>query len=167
MKTLIITAIVAASINAASASMVELDYRDGNVQTQICIEKPIKGTVGGFAYSCQKETWGEAYAGLTYCPTPNVQVALGAGQETGGNRVGGWVWAGKGKISAIHFFEDGASGPWAKTVVKYAITPKLSLGYVEKDFAGEGVYAEIKASKDITFKFSGFKKPELGLAFKF
>lgn len=163
----ILVAIIATVTSAATASTVEFDLTAGKSQIQMCIEQPISGKVGGFAYSCQSESWGETYVGLTYAPIANIQVAFGAGQETGGSRTGGWIWAGKDRFSGIYFLENGASGTWDKLVLKYKTTNKLSLGWVKKQFAGSGIYAEFKLSKEATVKYSGFKEPELALQLSF
>lgn len=152
---------------ACVASTLEYDIAGDKTQIQICVEKPISGKVGAFAYSCQSKGWSETYAGLTYAPRPEIQIAIGAGQETGGNRIGGWIWAGKGRFSAIYLYEDGVTGTWDKYIIKYQATKNLGLGWTKKQFAGEGVYADYKLSKELTIKYSGFKTPELALNIRF
>lgn len=163
--TLVILALLVIS-TSSFASSIELARTDKVNSISVLVEKPITNQLGAFAFTTQNQFWGETYAGLTYAPTQNIQFALGAGYETGGSRTGGWIWAGKNKISAIYCFEDGASGPWHKLVAKLAVTPRFSLGYTEKSFAGSGIYAEFKLSKETTLKYSGFKKPELALTIR-
>lgn len=167
MKTLLLIAILITICSTCYASSLEFAQMGDNSQVKLCVEQSLSKNTSAFLFALNSKSWSEAYVGLTYSPVPEVQFALGAGQETGGNRVGGWIWAGKGRISAIYLFEDGFTGPWAKTIVKYAVNPKVSLGYVKKDFAGEGIYAEYKLGKDATLKYSGFKTPELAMAVSF
>jgi hypothetical protein len=166
-KTLIITALLITAGTSALANSVEFDQRGDCQQAQICLDRQISSKVGVFAYNCLTKNWREGYVGLTYSPKQFIQVAYGIGQETGGFRQGGWIWAGKGRISAIYLAEDGASGPWNKTVVKYQATKRFALGWTEKSFAGSGIYAEYSVNKTITVKFSGFKTPEFGIKASF
>lgn len=166
----IIVVTLALLANSCSASFVEYDRSGGSEQIQVCLEKNINDRVGIFAYSCQTENWGETYVG----PELNGQVsgisyqlAYGAGIETGGSRHGGWLWAGKDRLSAIYLFEDGHSGTWDKLVLKCQIDDRLSVGYTKKMYAGKGLYAEYKLGKSLTIKYSGFKTPELGLNVSF
>lgn len=152
---------------ASFASSIELARTDKVNTVSVLVEKPITDRLGAFAFSTQNQFWGEAYVGLSYCPVPNIQFALGAGYETGGSRTGGWIWAGKDRVSGIYAFENGATGPWHKLVAKYAFAPRFSIGYTEKSFAGSGIYAEYKLSKELTIKYSGFKTPELALNIRF
>ena len=145
----------------------ELDRTGDATQIQICVERPVACKIGAFAYSCQATSWSETYVGLTYAPRPEIQIALGAGQEIGGNRLGGWLWAGKGRFSAIYLYEDGESGTWDKCIAKYQVTEKFAFGWTKKQFAGEGVYADFKISKTVAIKYSGFKTPELALKVSF
>lgn len=150
-----------------SADSLELDRTGDATQIQICVERPVSGKVGAFAYSCQTQNWSETYAGLTYAPRPEIQVAFGAGQETGGNRLGGWIWAGKGRFSGLYCLEDGKTGTWDKLVLKYQVTNKLSLGYTKKMYAGNGVYVEYKLDENIKVAYSGYKTPELAIKVSF
>jgi hypothetical protein len=169
MNKVIVAAAILIFAGASSASMIEVDRAGENTQLQLCIEKPISASVSLFAYSCLSENWQEAYIGPEVNGSigkVNYQLAYGVGQETGGNRNGGWVWAGYKKLSGIYLSENGGSGPWTKSVIKYAVSPKVSLGYTKKDFAGEGLYAECKLTGSTTLKISGFdkfKRPEIGL----
>jgi hypothetical protein len=166
LKNLLAIAILILASPCFSDSL-EIDRTGDATHIQICVERPISGKVGAFAYSCQTTSWSETYAGLTYAPISSVQVAFGAGQETGGNRFGGWIWAGKGKISGLYCLEDGKSGTWDKFVLKYQITDKLTIGYTKKMYAGTGVYAEYKLDKNIKVAYSGYKTPELALKVNF
>lgn len=168
MKKLIIVAILfVISIVSATASTLEFAQTGENPQVTLFIEKSLNKKITAFLVAAEAGPYSEAYVGLTYAPIPEIQIAFGAGQETGGFRSGGWIWAGKGRISGIYAFENGFTGPWSKTIVQYAVTPKLSLGYVKKSFAGKGIYAEVKLGKSATFKYSGFKTPELAMAVSF
>lgn len=100
-----------------------------------------------FAQFCESDWW-QAYAGATYSPIPNTQVALGIGAEANGIRYGGWLWAGRGRISAIHLFEDGASGSWHKTIVQAQACDRLSLGVTDRAFYGRGIHSEYKLGDD-------------------
>lgn len=162
----LVTLLLAISITA-SASTLEFAQSGGKAQTKLCVEQSLNQKTGAFIYVMDTKYWTEGYGGLTYSPRPEIQFALGAGRETGGNRVGGWVWMGKNRVSAIYFFENGKTGHWYKTIAKYKINQKLSLGYVEKKFAGNGIYAEFKLSSDATLKWSGYKTPELALTVSF
>ncbi len=166
MKTLVMLALVALSVSC-SANMVEYDLTKDSKQVQICLEKPVAGKVGVFAYTLLSSNWDETYIGLTYAPIPNVQLAYGIGHETFGNRTGGWIWAGKGKVSAIYLFEDGGCGPWTKTEVKIQTSPKLSLGYAEKSFTGGGLLAEYNLGKGVNIKLTAYKEPELAIKLAF
>jgi len=174
MKKLIATVIAILTLaSAAFASFVEIDRKGEDTSVQSCIEKPVSPSISLFTYACLSEKWQEAYVG----PELNgkagdvaYQVAYGIGQETGGNRNGGWLWAGYKKLSAIYLSENGATGPWAKGVIQYKVSPKLGLGYVKKSFAGEGVYLQYKLTNSATLKVSGFdkfKNSEIGLNFLF
>lgn len=153
-----------------SASFVEYDRSGGSEQIQVCLEKNISNRVGIFAYSCQTENWGETYVGPELngrFSNVSYQLAYGIGQETGGFRHGGWIWAGRGKFSAIYLHEDGATGTWDKLVLKCQVNDRLTVGYTKKMYAGQGLYAEYKLGKSTTVKYSGFKTPELGLNVSF
>jgi hypothetical protein len=166
-KVIIVSAMLVLFATSAFASSIEL-AQTGDLQTiSLCVQKPLNNKVGAFALSTQNKLWGQTYAGLTYSPIPNIELGYGAGFEAGGDRTGGWIWAMKDSFSGIYIFENGASGPWHKLVVKITITPKFNLGYTEKSYAGSGVYAEYKLDKTTTIKYSGFKEPEIALNLRF
>lgn len=97
----------------------------------------------GFVQYCEGGWW-QAYAGATYSPNSWSQIALGAGAETNGFRYGGWLWLGESKVSALHAFEGSGSGPWHRTIVKYAVSDKVTLGATDRAFYGKGLRAEYK-----------------------
>lgn len=170
-KTIIVATLATLSLaGMAPASSIEYDRRGNSEQIQVCLERPIKGSVGVFAYSCQTKNWGETYVGPELngrFSNVNYQVAYGAGLETGGFRHGGWLWAGRGKFSAIYLHEDGATGAWYKTTVKYQVADKIALGLTKSRYVGQGIYAELKLGRGIILKYSGYNTPELGLKVSF
>jgi hypothetical protein len=95
----------------------------------------------GFAQYCEGGWW-QAYAGATYSPTQWSQVALGVGTEADGLRLGGWVWAGQGRYSFLHLFEQGGSGPWHKTMAMVKVNDSLNAGVIDRSFFGHGITAE-------------------------
>lgn len=165
--TLIAIAILATITSTVFASTIEFDQAGEKQQIQLYVQKPISGRVGGYVYSCQSKGWGEIHTGLTYKVSDHMSISLGAGKETAGGRVATSVWMGKDKFSGIYFLEKGPGGTWDKLVVKYQTSKVLAIGWTKKQFAGEGVYIDFKASKEITFKYSGFKTPELALVLGF
>lgn len=165
-KIVLVLALLIIASAAQSATTIEIDNEGDYRQLQIFVDSA-PADIGVFAYACFSEGWNEAYTGLEYSPIPEVQVGFGVGSETGGSRTGGWIWAGKDRVSVLYLFEDGATGPWHRLVAKYAASPSISLGYTEKSYSGGGVYADVAIGKGATLKYSGFKTPELGLEFKF
>jgi hypothetical protein len=151
----------------ATASTIEFDQTGSSSQVQVCIEAPVISKITAFVYTCQSPSWAETYAGITYAPVPNVQLAIGAGNETGGDRIGGWVWVGFGKLSYSYAFEDGFSGAFCKATLKYAATNKLNLGVVENGAVGYGLLTEYKLTKDLTVVYNGYKEPRISLVLSF
>lgn len=145
-------------VPAFGQNYVELGLaKDGQTMSaDFLVCKPVKGQVGVFAYAYGCKDWAEAYAGLTVSPSEKLQIAIGYGDEQfgSGTRWGGWVWFGEGKVSALHLFEDGASGPWHKTTVVYAITPRVGVGVVDKTGIGRGLRVEAMVAKDVRFDVS-------------
>jgi len=90
--------------------------------------------------------YSEAYAGLEYAPVSWLSLGLGAGLETGGGRMGISLWAGKGPLSVLVFYENGKTGSWYKTVVASSVTDWLSVGLYAKRFAGVGPILQVSVS---------------------
>lgn len=161
MKTLIIVVVLIVFACAANASFVgtETNLSTDITTVKICVQEPLnQNGMGAFVFSCQNRYWSQAYAGLTYFRPSgevNVEVALGYGIEQADDpsRLGGWVWAGKGKLSAIYLFEDGGSGPWTKLEAKYQLTSKISVGYVGQKYIGQGPLVEYQLDKGTSVKF--------------
>lgn len=168
---ILLTLVMSVLAGNVFASTIEYDRRGDAEQVQICLDKSVVPSVGIFVYTCLTENWQECYAGPKWSGKigdTSVEAAYGAGIESGETlRHGGWLWAGNGKLSAITLYENGQSGHWVKSVVKYQLAPKLSAGYVQKSFAGGGVYADYQLSNNVSLKFSGYKTPEIGLAVTF
>lgn len=164
---LVVCALIGTVSAMATASMVEFDQTGPKSQVQVCIEAPLATKVKAFIFTCQSPTYAETYAGLIYSPTPNLQLALGAGNETGGDRIGGWIWAGLGKFSYAYAFEDGFTGQFCKATVKYTATDKLKLGVADNSALGYGLLAEYKLSKSLTMVYTGYKEPRISLILSF
>jgi hypothetical protein len=167
MKTLYILVILAILTSPCFAGTFEIDRAGDATQFQLYVEKPLTDKVGAFAYNCQSKVWGQTRVGLTYAPISSLKIGFGAGIETGGSRIGGSIWAGRGKFSGIYFLESGPGGTWDKLVVKYQTTEKFALGWTKKQFAGQGVYADFRISDAFTLKFSGFKTREIAIQIDF
>ena len=136
---LIIAVILTATIAAAqSTAKVEVN-QDGKVQYDLLMQSQ-----NAFGYACLTDGWNEAYVGLNYSPAEWCEVALGTGIESDqvSARIGGWVWLGKGRVSFIHLFEDGGSGPWHKTTLMYKISDNFKAGLIDRAFYGRGITAE-------------------------
>lgn len=140
----------------AGASSLEVSFMPkADVTTyRLLLQKPVTKTVGVFGYAQSSRVYSQAYAGVVVSPAPWVEIAAGAGNEAGSNgiRYGGWVWAGKGKLSGLYIREDGGSGHLNKTELRYRATPTVNLGYATHTFFGQGPLIELKASKDCTLK---------------
>lgn len=135
--------------------------------TTLSVETAFAGTPCVSVYSANAQAfvfaqvatgWAQAYAGMKYSPAPWAEVSLGIGLEQADSpfRVGGSVWLGQGRVSALHLFEDGGSGPWHKTTVAYKATSELSLGLVDRSFCGRGLTAEYKLSNDTTLTVAAY-----------
>lgn len=142
MKTVMIAVMLVAASFVAAQTAVKIEGNlDGGKQIDLltCHD-------GTFAYACVSEGWGEAYAGKTYSPAPWLELAAGAGLETGQDslRFGGWAWAGQGHYSLLYVWERGGSGPWHKAIAMTKVTDALSLGVIDRSYYGRGVNAEYK-----------------------
>jgi len=165
MKKIMVAIAALLSLSASCfASQIEVDYapQTNCTTAQVLLQEPVKEVkgLGVFAYELVGKNWSEAYAWLTYSPVPQLELALGYGTEEAKNpnRLGGWVWAGKDRLSGIYLFEDGGSGPWHKLELKYAATDRVSLGYVERSYSGEGLMAEYKLTSSEKVRVYSFKE---------
>lgn len=165
----IFCAIIGAALatTMVAAGTVEFDQTGGDTAVQITVEQPLSGRVGVFAYTYQSQAYSEAYAGLTYAPLPNIQLALGTGNEPGGSRIGGWIWAGAGNWSMVYGYEDGASGYCHKLSLKTQISEKVTIGVINNFYKGTVVLAEYRLSKTATLRYTDYAVPEVALVVGF
>lgn len=150
--------------------------------TTVTLESNSKGSQNVAVLHCQNNAfvfvncceggWWQAYVGATYSNTISdvaYQLALGVGAEEFGSRIGGWLWVGQGKVSALHAFEDGGSGPWHRSIAKYQISDRLSLGVTDRAFYGRGIHAEYKlgTSSKVTGEYFEGGKATAALTYSF
>ncbi len=152
-KFLFLVALVIVTILPVWAAETTVGVQDnletGGLTLDVFTTKSISTETGLFFYALGCEGYAEAYAGATWSPRPFIQLALGYGVEQANpsNRVGGWLWLGEGKLSFIHLFEDGGSGPWHKTELDYQLTPSVKIGLVDKTTWGNGAVVGFRANK--------------------
>ena len=142
MKTMLMAILILAVLASfAGAQTVKMEWGDDG-STNLGMFWRENGT---FVYAFGSENWAEAYVGATYSPAPWAEVALGVGLEQADDpfRLGGWIWLGQEKVSFLHLFEDGGSGPWHKTTLSYAVDERLSVGAIDRSFLGRGAFAEL------------------------
>lgn len=171
MKTLFTLILVSLCVSV-NANTIELDYypNTGAKVAQVTVYQPVAKQVRAFGYAYISEKWSEGYTGLAANPTDWFEGAIGFGKESTPNswRTGGWIWTGKGKISALYCFEDGTSGSWHKTQVRYQLNAKTGIGYTEKTFKGEGFFINQKLSSDTNLEVTLFSdNPEIALKVSF
>lgn len=151
MKTALLVSVlllVASFAFAQTTVEVEVDpatHLNDDVQVTVC--KSLDAKLGAFLFVQAYPEWSQFYAGPTYSPADWCQVGLGAGMESEGSagRLGGWVWAGKGKLSATWAFEESqsrGSGAWHKSFIQYQATERVSLGLIDRSFYGTGALVE-------------------------
>lgn len=126
---------------------------------QALLTRPIGNDgFGAFINVNASENWNQVYGGLTYAPNQHIQVGYGKGFESFGTheRTGAFIWSGYGRVSGCLAVEDGASGPWHRLTVDYAVTDELSLGYINKAFAGQGPTLTYTLDKGTRVRFSSY-----------
>lgn len=155
--TLILVALMATAAFAATST--EIEYNGQGMPTfQALMSKPLSHGFGTFINVNASENWSQAYAGLTYAPIPNIQVGYGKGFESVGTheRTGAFIWSGYGRVSGCLAVEDGASGPWHRLTVDYRLSPKITVGWVDKAYAGSGPTVTYTLTKDVRVKVSSY-----------
>lgn len=121
----------------------------------IAVMIPMCKSWGTFIYMYSDCGWSEIYVGPIYSEK-NFELALGLGSEGELARVGGWVWLNKGKWSLCHSFEDKGSGPWHKLELTYQVTPKYSIGLLDKRADGLGGSLGVSLGGGYSLKFEGY-----------
>lgn len=99
---------------------------------------------GALAWFQVQNGYSEAYVGPTVSPASWLQLGVGAGLEQAQHpgRIGGFIWAGKGELSAILIAEDGGSGKWYKAEANYAVNKIVGVGLITERFKGSGPRVE-------------------------
>ena len=120
----------------------------------------LKGHLGFFA-SVIKESpttgsgaYSSYYVGPTLAPIDGLVVGIAIGREVISNELSGTrraaffdgTW---GKIHAFALRENGASGPWHKNTITYAVTEKFGAGVMDETFLGRGPRLEYNITKSV------------------
>jgi len=102
-----------------------------------------------FAYCMIGKTYCEGYSGLAYSPRSWLQIGAGGGMETADSpwRIATFLWAGKGPVSAIAYYEYGGSGYWWLGKATYTINKTVTAGILGNRFTGVGPLVEISIPK--------------------
>ena len=101
---------------------------------------------GTFAWVFANESWAEGYGGLTYMPSPYLQLGFGLGLEQANNpwRIGSMIWIGKENWSVLSLFEAGGSGYWHQINAIYRLNRNIGIGLMKEEFTGIGPRLELK-----------------------
>jgi hypothetical protein len=116
---------------------------DGNVSKAMdayFAERDSRSVFGNFTYAFVGEEWSEMYVGVTYTPSTICQIGAGVGIEQADSpwRVGGSLWAGKGKFSLLVLAEEGGGDFWYRAVGAMKISSTFAAGAMSEQFAGHG-----------------------------
>ncbi len=100
---------------------------------------------GVFAWFFVNEYWAEGYAGIIQQLLPWLQVSFGFGLEQAEDpwRVGGSIWAGSNKWSALLLLEEGGSGFWHRAILNHRLNRVINLGFMSEQLLGIGPRIEI------------------------
>ena len=100
---------------------------------------------GTFAWVFANESWAEGYGGLTYMPSPYLQLGFGLGLEQANNpwRIGSMIWIGKEDWSVLSLFEAGGSGYWHQINAIYRLNRTIGIGLMKEEFTGFGPRLEL------------------------
>jgi hypothetical protein len=101
--------------------------------------------IGAFAWIFVNESWAEGYGGLTYMPSPYLQLGFGLGLERANNpwRIGNMIWVGKEDWSVLSLFEAGGSGYWHQINAIYHLNKNIGIGLMKEEFTGFGPRLEL------------------------
>jgi len=99
-------------------------------------------------FALVEESWSEALIGLSYAPTPYLELGCGAGIEHNPAiyRLTASLWLGSGDVSFLIIGEkgDGPDNYWYKTVLEYSASESFTLGIMAWRFHGLGPLAKLK-----------------------
>lgn len=165
--------VLAFMATAVACADVTLGLRNDNPGSQsfdVYATKKINEQWGIFGYAAKCDDWSEVYVGPTYSPNANFQVGLGPGFEKDQvSRFGGFVWAGKGKVSATYLFEGSGSGPWHKFRLDFKASPRVSVGLTNKSPHGWGLTTAYTLSPGLVTRVTAYENrlisTELGVSF--
>jgi hypothetical protein len=133
------------------------------------VTESFSGKLGAFAWFQTQKGYSEGYGGITYSPKPWIQLAGGAGIEENVSpaRVGGFVWAGGGKISLLFIPEYGGSGFWWKAEVNRKVNKSVGVGLITERYKGTGLRVEYKIPRTPLLLWGApmFEKSRVNAAF--
>lgn len=126
-----------------------------NVQPQINLwlqdTKPDHKT-GWYLWAQTSQSYSQAYGGLTYKLTKDLQIGGGAGVEQAAApwRVAGFAYYTKGKYLVLAIGEKGGGGTWYLTQVGYKANSRVQFSLHSQRFAGTGPRIDVGLGKGFT-----------------
>lgn len=160
MRNLMILALIAVSAVVVSQNALEIEV-DGVGATSVAasLNKDFGGGLGAFAFLQDCRGWSQFYAGPTWAPCPEIKVGFGLGAEAGSREVrkGGFLWAGKDRLSLLVLFEDGGSDQWYRHRLMYKIDDDWSAGLTKRSGYGEGVVVNRSFGGGDSIRVEGYR----------
>ena len=129
----------------------ESNLQKGQLSTQFqwWIQGNFTKSFGYFGWALVSKNWSEIYPGIFWQPASWLQLGAGLGIEQNQSkpRFGAFVWAGKGKVSVLGFFEHWGSGLWWRAIGMYRLNQTFQVGLMSQHKLGIGPKVEMEFYK--------------------